>query len=228
MPPSTASRGVTAASSRLADADGAAVGGVHAGDDLDQRRLAGAVLAEERVHLAGEDVEVDVLEHADAGEGLRDAGERDEGGHLAAPAGRAAAALRGVPTVLLPVAGRSGPSAGLIRRVAVFRLASGQAATVFFGMARDSFAGAFAVGATCRPRSRATTSEALRPCHRRRRDRRLPARQPAERRSRAAGAAARGRGVGPPTTGSGFRWGISTASATRAPTGCTRPSRTRG
>ena len=37
----------------VADADRAAVGRVDAGDDLDQRRLAGAVLAEQRMHLAG-------------------------------------------------------------------------------------------------------------------------------------------------------------------------------
>ena len=89
----------------LADADAAAVGGVHAGDDLDERRLAGAVLAEERVHLAGEDVEVDVLEDADAGEGLRDAGERDEGGHLA-PRPAAGGRSRMLQRCSSPVAGR--------------------------------------------------------------------------------------------------------------------------
>jgi len=60
----------------VADADRAAVGRVDAGDDLDQRRLAGAVLAEQRMHLAGVHVEVDVAQHPDAGEGLRDAAER--------------------------------------------------------------------------------------------------------------------------------------------------------
>ena len=35
---------------------------VHAGEDLDQRRLAGAVVAEDAEHLAGVDVRGDVLE----------------------------------------------------------------------------------------------------------------------------------------------------------------------
>ena len=62
----------------VAEADAAAVGGVGAGDDLDERRLAGAVFAEERVDLAGAEVEGDVVQHADAGEGLGDAADRDE------------------------------------------------------------------------------------------------------------------------------------------------------
>ena len=41
-------------------ADLAAVGRVDAGDALDQHRLAGAVVADERGHLAGRDVEIDV------------------------------------------------------------------------------------------------------------------------------------------------------------------------
>jgi len=48
----------------------AAVGLVHAAEDLDQRRLAGTVLADERVHLAGVQLQRDVVESADAGEGL--------------------------------------------------------------------------------------------------------------------------------------------------------------
>ena len=40
----------------------AGVGLVVAGEDLDQRRLAGAVLADERVDLAGGDVDADVVE----------------------------------------------------------------------------------------------------------------------------------------------------------------------
>ena len=65
----------------VADVDGAAVRRVGAGDDLDQRRLAGAVLAEQRVHLAGLHVEVDVLQHADAAEGLRHAFEPHQRRH---------------------------------------------------------------------------------------------------------------------------------------------------
>ena len=45
-----------------------------AGDDLDEGRLARAVLADQRVHLAGAQVERDALQRADAGERLRDAG----------------------------------------------------------------------------------------------------------------------------------------------------------
>ena len=43
---------------------------VHAGEHLHQRRLAGSVLADQRVHLAGAQVEVHVLERLDAGEAL--------------------------------------------------------------------------------------------------------------------------------------------------------------
>ena len=42
------------------DLDGALVGLVHAGEDLHQRRLAGAVLADQAVHLAGAQLEVGV------------------------------------------------------------------------------------------------------------------------------------------------------------------------
>ena len=40
------------------------------GQALDQRRLAGAVVADDREHLAGEQVEVDAVEADDAAEGL--------------------------------------------------------------------------------------------------------------------------------------------------------------
>ena len=39
---------------------------VEAGDDLDQGRLAGAVLAEQRVHLTGAHVETDIIQRFDA------------------------------------------------------------------------------------------------------------------------------------------------------------------
>ena len=45
---------------------------MHAGDDLHQRRLAGAVLADETMDLAGEQREVDPAKRLDAAEGLRD------------------------------------------------------------------------------------------------------------------------------------------------------------
>ena len=54
----------------LADQQAAAVGAVHAGDDLDERRLAGSVLADESVHLAGEELDGAVLECVDGPEAL--------------------------------------------------------------------------------------------------------------------------------------------------------------
>ena len=60
--------------------DRALVGLVHPGEDLDQGRLAGAVLAEQAVHLAREDVEVDPAERDDAWETLHDVGHAQEGG----------------------------------------------------------------------------------------------------------------------------------------------------
>ena len=60
------------------DADAALVGRVHAGDDLDQRRLAGAVLAQQRMHLAGPHVEAYGLERLHAGKGFADVGELED------------------------------------------------------------------------------------------------------------------------------------------------------
>ena len=51
---------------------GAGIGRIDAGDDLDQRALARAVLAGEAVHFPGQHLERDVLERAHAAEGLRD------------------------------------------------------------------------------------------------------------------------------------------------------------
>ena len=48
-------------------------------DDVGQRALAGAVLAQQRVHLAGVDLEVDVGVRDHAGEALRDAPQRHRG-----------------------------------------------------------------------------------------------------------------------------------------------------
>jgi hypothetical protein len=52
--------------------DLALVGRIEAVEDAHERRLPGAVLAEERVHLAAPEVEVDVVVREDAGEALRD------------------------------------------------------------------------------------------------------------------------------------------------------------
>ncbi len=54
-----------------AEEDLAGVDAVDAGQRLDQRRLAGAVLAEQGVHLAGEQPERDVVEGEDARERRR-------------------------------------------------------------------------------------------------------------------------------------------------------------
>jgi len=63
---------------------------VEAGEDVRQRRLAGAVLAEQRVDLAGGRLEVDVLVGDDGGEALGDPPQGDCGrwrGGLRLPAG---------------------------------------------------------------------------------------------------------------------------------------------
>jgi hypothetical protein len=55
------------------------VGLVEAVEDAHERRLPGAVLAEQGVHLAPPDVEIDVVVGENAGELLRDAPELEEG-----------------------------------------------------------------------------------------------------------------------------------------------------
>jgi hypothetical protein len=55
-----------------APADPAGVGLVRPREHLDEGRLAGAVLAEQAVHLPRADVEVDAVERPDTGEGLDD------------------------------------------------------------------------------------------------------------------------------------------------------------
>ena len=62
------------------DPDLALVGPVEPVEDVHQRRLAGAVLAEQRVHLARLEVEVDVVVGDDAGEALGDAAQLEDGG----------------------------------------------------------------------------------------------------------------------------------------------------
>ncbi len=53
-----------------ADLDGAFIGLMSAGDDLDQCRFAGAVLAQQRMHLSGPQVERNAFERPDGPEGL--------------------------------------------------------------------------------------------------------------------------------------------------------------
>jgi hypothetical protein len=70
------------------DLDGPLVRPLHAVQDLHQRRLAGAVLPHDRVHLAGAHGEVDVAVGDHAGEPLRDPLEADDGlGHAAPSTG---------------------------------------------------------------------------------------------------------------------------------------------
>ena len=74
---------------RLAGEDdlaGEGAGGMHAVQDLDQRRLAGAVLAEERVDLAGAHRDVDAAQRRHAAEALGDAADlRASGSVMASP-----------------------------------------------------------------------------------------------------------------------------------------------
>ena len=58
--------------------DLASVGVVDARQDLDQRRLAGAVLPEQRVNLAAANVEVDMIERERRGEALDEAGHDEQ------------------------------------------------------------------------------------------------------------------------------------------------------
>jgi hypothetical protein len=46
---------------------------MHAGDDLHQRRFAGAVFADEAVDFARTEREIDIAQRVNAAEGLRDA-----------------------------------------------------------------------------------------------------------------------------------------------------------
>ena len=59
----------------------AGIGGVVAGERLDQRRLAGAVLAHERMDLSGLDLERRVDQRARGPEGLREPADLQDGRH---------------------------------------------------------------------------------------------------------------------------------------------------
>jgi hypothetical protein len=54
--------------------DLAGVRSLRAGQDLEQRRLAGAILAQERMNLRRPDFEMDILKREHAGKALADAG----------------------------------------------------------------------------------------------------------------------------------------------------------
>ena len=57
----------------------AVVGPVEADEDVRERALAGAVLAEQRMHLAGQEIEVDAVVRDDAREALRDPAQLEDG-----------------------------------------------------------------------------------------------------------------------------------------------------
>ena len=61
------------------------VGSIDAVEDLDQGRLAGAVLAEKRVDLAAADRQVDAVVGEELAVALRDAAQRDEGAPPSGP-----------------------------------------------------------------------------------------------------------------------------------------------
>jgi hypothetical protein len=91
--------------------DLAFVGPVEAVEDVHERRFARAVLAEQRVHLAAVEVEIDVVVRDDAREPLRDSAQLEQGrvhGKIVSR-GRGWAG-RSLPILELP-RGPSGPSA---------------------------------------------------------------------------------------------------------------------
>jgi hypothetical protein len=70
------------------------IGRIGAGDDIDQRRFAGAVFAEQDVNFAAPYVEVDAVKRDDAGKPLRNIGEFEK------EVGIVAGALGGPPVVV--------------------------------------------------------------------------------------------------------------------------------
>src|SRR5581483_2951478 len=80
-----------------------AVGRVRAGDALDERRLAGAVVADERHHLPRVHLEVDVGQRLDRAERLRDVPELKECGIAHADQVTMEAPLRAPPSSALPM-----------------------------------------------------------------------------------------------------------------------------
>jgi len=74
----------------------AGVGSEGAGDDVDQGRLAGAVLAEQHVDLASPEVEIDIIQRQHAREALGDSDHFEKkilAGRLCGPRGLSQAAL---------------------------------------------------------------------------------------------------------------------------------------
>ena len=110
------------------DDDRPGVDRVHAGEGLDEGGLAGAVLAHQGVHLAGEQPEVDAVQRLDPGERDGDPGHRDDrAGRVLRGAGCCVghrrpfvrAGLSGTGRAVLPGGDADGPRPGSRRRVAV-------------------------------------------------------------------------------------------------------------
>ena len=78
MPRSIASRGLAMRDRLALDQDLALVGPVHAGQDVDQRRLAGAVVADQAERLAAVEVEGHALQRVDAGIPFVQVADRDD------------------------------------------------------------------------------------------------------------------------------------------------------
>ena len=75
MPSARATTGSLSLDDAAVDLERPGVRPVGAGDDLDERRFAGAVLADEGVDLAGGQVERDALKRLHAAEGFGDVGQ---------------------------------------------------------------------------------------------------------------------------------------------------------
>ena len=82
MPRSIASFADLSTTGFAVEQDLALVRPVEAVEDVHQRRLAGAVLAEQRVHLAALEVEVDAVVRDDPRKPLRDPAKLQDGGPL--------------------------------------------------------------------------------------------------------------------------------------------------
>ena len=78
MPAAQASRGLLQASGLPETRISPSSGVIDAGEDLDQRRLAGAVLADQRRHFARPQRETDIVQRAHAGKALGDARHRQD------------------------------------------------------------------------------------------------------------------------------------------------------
>ena len=77
--PASRERARVPAGDRLAADEDLAAGRLdHAGEDLDQRRLAGAVVADQADDLAAVDMKIDAAERIDAAVGFRDVAKLDQ------------------------------------------------------------------------------------------------------------------------------------------------------